>query len=266
MRMIIVLMENRSYYNKQHRVCICSQSQQKMLRVSELAVSYRDTVAIKGVSFSVLPGQLIGLFGPNGAGKSTLVKGILGLVPVATGKVDYCDRPLKNQLKKVAYVPQRNNVDWDYPVTVEKVVMMGRIAATGWLRRPSRNSREIVNSAMIRVGIEHLRKRPICDLSGGQQQRVFLARALAQQADLLFFDEPFNNVDAQTEEVIFEVFRELKQNQKTLLVISHDLGVSTSNYDSLLLLNQQLIASGDRDMVLTQDNIQKAYGRCLNCS
>ena len=191
-----------------------------MLKVSELAVSYRDTVAIKGVSFSASPGQLIGLFGPNGAGKSTLFKGILGLVPTIGGQVNYCDRPLKKQLRKVAYVPQRNQVDWDYPITVEKVVMMGRIAATGWLRKPSRNSREIVNSALVRVGIEHIRKRPICDLSGGQQQRVFLARAIARQADLLFFDEPFNNVDAHTEEIIFDVFKELKQEQKTLLVIS----------------------------------------------
>lgn len=238
-----------------------------MLEVSDLAVSYRDTSAVQGVSFRLYPGQVVGLFGPNGGGKSTLVKGILGLVPTTRGKVCYCAQPLKNQLKKVAYVPQRSKIDWDYPVTVEKVVMMGRITATGWLRRPSRNSQEIVNSAMERVGISKLRKRAICDLSGGQQQRVFIARAIAQQADLLFFDEPFNNIDAQTEAIIFDVFSELKQQNKTLLVISHDLGDSSSNYDRLLLLNQQLVASGDREEVLTKDNLQKAYGNreCPNC-
>jgi manganese/iron transport system ATP-binding protein len=236
----------------------------KMLEVCDLAVSYRDTWAINGVSFCLQPGQLTGLFGPNGAGKSTLIKGILGLIPVAQGIIRYDSQPLKQHLKKVAYVPQRNKIDWDYPVTVEKVVMMGRIPATGWFRKPSRNSHEIVNHALERVGMMQFRKHQIRELSGGQQQRVFLARAIAQQADLFFFDEPFNNIDCRTEEIIFDVFQDLKQQQKTVLVISHDLGETSANYDQLLLLNQKIIAVGNHQQVLTNQNIQKAYGKMVN--
>jgi manganese/iron transport system ATP-binding protein len=234
-----------------------------MLEVCDLGVSYRNTWAINGVSFCLQPGQLTGLFGPNGAGKSTLIKGILGLIPVARGIVRYNSQPLKQQLKKVAYVPQRNKIDWDYPITVEKVVMMGRITATGWFKKPSHNSRVIVNHALERVNMMQFRQHQIRELSGGQQQRVFLARAIAQQADLFFFDEPFNNIDCRTEAIIFEVFQELKQQQKTLLVISHDLGETLDYYDRLLLLNQKLIAAGNRQQVLTNQNIQQAYGKII---
>jgi manganese/iron transport system ATP-binding protein len=235
-----------------------------MLEVCDLGVNYRNTRAINDVSFCLQPGQLTGLFGPNGAGKSTLIKGILGLIPIAQGIVRYNCLPLKQQLKKVAYVPQRNKIDWDYPITVEKVVMMGRIPATGWFRKPSRNSRAIVTHALERVGMMQFRQHQIRELSGGQQQRVFLARAIVQQADLFFFDEPFNNIDCRTEAIIFEVFQELKQQQKTLLVISHDLGETLNHYDRLLLLNQKLIAAGNRQQVLTNQNIQQAYGKVVS--
>ena len=231
-----------------------------MLEVCDLAVNYRNTWAINNVSFCLQPGQLTGLFGPNGAGKSTLIQGILGLIPIAHGKIRYGSQPLKNQLKKVAYVPQRNKIDWDYPVTVEKVVMMGRIPATGWFNKFSRYSRTVVDRALAQVEMSKFRKHQIRELSGGQQQRVFLARAIAQEADLLFFDEPFNNVDCKTEKIIFQVFQELKQQQKTLLVISHDLGDTINNYDQLILLNQKLIAAGQRQQVLTHQNIQQTYG------
>ena len=236
-----------------------------MLEVCDLAVSYRNTRAIDSVSFCLPPGKITGLFGPNGAGKSTLIKGILGLIPVAKGIIRYQSRPLKRQLKKVAYVPQRNQIDWDYPITVEKVVMMGRIPATGWFKKPNRQDREIVDGALARVGMSKFRQHQIRELSGGQQQRVFLARAIAQKADLFFFDEPFNNIDCQTEEIIFEVFQELKQQQKTILVISHDLGATIANYDQLLLLNQKLIAVGNRQTVLTDYNIQQTYGKLVSC-
>ena len=238
-----------------------------MLEVYDLAVHYRNHWAINDVSFCLQPGQVIGLLGPNGAGKSTLVKAILGLTPVARGAVKFASRPLKHQLKRVAYVPQRTQIDWDYPITVEKVVMMGRIPATGWFRKPSRNSQNIVRNALEKVGMWQYRQRQIRDLSGGQQQRVFLARAIAQQADLLFFDEPFNNIDRQTEEIIFTVFAELKQQNKTLLVISHDLGLTLDNYDQFLLLNQHIIATGSKQEVLTKENLQRAYGSKINvCS
>ena len=234
-----------------------------MLEVYDLAVNYRNTRAVNDVSFCLEPGKLTGLFGPNGAGKSTLIKGILGLIPIAKGAIKYGSLPLKRQLKKVAYVPQRNKIDWDYPVTVEKVVMMGRIPMTGWFRKPNRHSRLIVKDALARVGMSEYRKHQIRELSGGQQQRVFLARAISQEADLFFFDEPFNNIDCQTEEIIFQVFQELKQQQKTLLVISHDLGETIVNYDRLLLLNQRLIAAGNRQQVLTSQNIQQTYGKLV---
>ena len=185
-----------------------------MLEVCNLSVNYRHNWAIEDVSFELRPGQVTGLFGPNGAGKSTVVKAILGLIPIARGVVKLGSRPVKKQLKRVAYVPQRSQIDWDYPITVQKVAMMGRIPATGWFRKPSRKSESIVRDALQRVGMWQYRQRQISDLSGGQQQRVFLARAIAQQADILFLDEPFNNVDSQTEAIIFEVFAELKAQQK----------------------------------------------------
>ncbi|NES22123.1 MAG: metal ABC transporter ATP-binding protein [Symploca sp. SIO3E6] len=235
-----------------------------MLEVRELGVCYRDNWAISDISFSLKLGQLTSLLGPNGAGKSTMVKAMLGLVPTAKGVVMFGSRPLKHQLRRVAYVPQRSQIDWDYPITVWNVVMMGRTVHTGWLRKPNRQSTEIVEDALDRVGMLEYRHRQIGQLSGGQQQRVFVARALAQQAELLFFDEPFTGIDKKAEEIIFEVFAELKLQNKTLLVISHDLGATLEHYDQLLLLNKQLIASGTKKEVLTSTNISKAYGQGLS--
>ncbi|HIK30483.1 MAG TPA: metal ABC transporter ATP-binding protein [Oscillatoriales cyanobacterium M59_W2019_021] len=234
-----------------------------MLEVRNLAVSYRETEAVRNVSFCLQPGEVTALLGPNGAGKSTLVQGILGLIPIDRGSVKWQHRSLKDQLKKIAYVPQRTQIDWDYPITVQNVVMMGRIRATGWFRSPSRRSREIVNTALQRVEMWEYRQRQIRELSGGQQQRVFLARALAQEADLFFFDEPFAGVDRKTEEILFNVFDELKEKGKTILVISHDLGETLDRYDRLLLLDKELIASGSKQEVITAENLRKVYGRHL---
>jgi len=235
-----------------------------MLEVQDLAVNYRGVCALESVSFRLSPGQMVGVIGPNGAGKSTLVKAILGLVPTVSGVVKFRSRLLKQQLQTVAYVPQRTQIDWDYPVTVWNAVMMARTRHTGWLRKPSRQSQEIVAAALQRVGMLELRYRQIGELSGGQQQRVFLARSLAQEAELFFFDEPFVGIDKKTEAIIFNIFAELKSTGKTLLVISHDLGESLSQYDHFLLLNKQLIAVGSRQEVFTTDNIQEAYGYSLS--
>lgn len=231
-----------------------------MLEVKHLAVHFRGITALEDVSFSSLPGQMVGVIGPNGAGKSTMVKAILGLVPSTKGVVKFRNRALKHQLNSVAYVPQRCQVDWDYPITVWNVVMMARTVSTGWFRKPSRLSQEIVESALVRVGMWELRSRSIGELSGGQQQRVFLARALAQNADLLFFDEPFVGIDKKTETVMFEVFSELKSQGKILLLITHDLGATLSECDQLMLLNKKIIATGSLYEVMTADNIQRAYG------
>ena len=235
-----------------------------MLEVQDLSVNYRGISALNNINFHLESGQLTGVFGPNGAGKSTMVKAMLGLIPACRGKVKYDGRLLKEQLGRVAYVPQRSQIDWDYPITVWNAVMMARTVHTGWFRSPSRQSQQLVKEALLRVGMWDLRDRQIGELSGGQQQRIFLARAIGQQADLFFFDEPFNAIDQATEEIIFDIFTELKAENKTLLVISHDLGETLKQYDNLLLLNKQLIAIGSRREVLTAANIQKAYGYDLS--
>lgn len=234
-----------------------------MLEVQKLGVNYRGWRGLDSVSFQVQAGQLVGVIGPNGAGKSTMFKAMLGLIPRSQGIVQYCTCPLHRQLERVAYVPQRSQIDWDFPITVWNVVMMARTRQLGWFRRPGRMTRNQVQTALERVEIDHLRDRRISDLSGGQQQRVFLARALAQQADLFFFDEPFTGVDANTEAIMLAVFAELRQAGKILLISSHDWGRSLSQLDRLLLLNQRLIADGAPTQVMTPENLQQAYGTSL---
>ena len=231
-----------------------------MLEVQHLAVNYRGVSAVEDISFRLEPGQIVGVIGPNGAGKSTMVKAILGLVPAASGVVKFRSRSIQQQLQAVAYVPQRSQIDWDYPVTVWNVVMMARTRHIGWLRQPSRQSQEVVAAALRRVGIWELRYRQIGELSGGQQQRVFLARSLAQEPELFFFDEPFVGIDKKTEAIVFEVFAELKSQGKTLLIITHDISGTLTQCDRLLLLNRQLIANGSLKEVITTNNIQRAYG------
>lgn len=231
-----------------------------MLEVSNLVVSCRGNCLLRGINFTIAPGQVVGVLGPNGAGKTTLLKAMLGLITPTHGQVLLDQRPLHRQRHRVAYMPQRSQIDWDYPVTVWTTALMARTAATGWFREPDQSSRELVKTALQRVEMWEFRHRQLGELSGGQQQRVFLARALAQQADVLLFDEPFTGVDKKTEAILFEVFQELKAAGKMLLVISHDLGETLLQYDRLLLLNKYLIASGTRHEVLTVSNIQQAYG------
>ena len=234
-----------------------------MLTVKNLSVNYHGVCALCDINFSIAPGSLVGILGPNGAGKSTLVKAMLGLVKSKQGHIQYNDRPLHHQLHQIAYVPQRSQIDWDYPVTVEQVVMMARTIPTGWGRSPSRQSRLLVQESLERVGMVEYRHRQIGELSGGQQQRVFLARSLATQADLLFFDEPFAGIDRQTEEIMFSILSELQLAGKTILVVSHDLGESLKNYGYLLMLNKELVAIGKRQEVLNKTNIHNCYGHHL---
>ncbi|KGF72620.1 manganese ABC transporter ATP-binding protein [Neosynechococcus sphagnicola sy1] len=237
-----------------------------MLEVRQLAVNYRGICGLEAVNFSVQPGQLVGVIGPNGAGKSTLLKAMLGLVPTVSGGVDFRSQPLQQQRYRVAYVPQRSQIDWDYPVTVRNVAMMGRTRHLGWLGTPGQGTHAIVQSALERVGIWDLRDRRIGELSGGQQQRVFLGRALTQKADLLLFDEPFTGVDQTTEAVILEIYAELRAEGKILLVSSHNWGQTLTQLDRLLLLNRSLIADGTPQEVMTAENLQRAYGSRLGQS
>jgi manganese/iron transport system ATP-binding protein len=235
-------------------------SSSPLLTIQNLSVRYRTLEALKDISFTVQPGRLVGIFGPNGAGKSTLVKAMLGLIPKVSGQVAYRGQPLSEQLDQVSYVPQRSQIDWTYPATVWDVVMMGRVKKTGWFNRFSSISRRVAIEALERVGMDAFKDRPIGELSGGQQQRVFLARSLAQQANVFCFDEPFVGIDQKTQRIIFEVFAELTQTGKIVLVVNHDLGESIAHFDELILLNQTLVASGARQEVLTQENLQQAYG------
>jgi manganese/iron transport system ATP-binding protein len=230
------------------------------INITNLGVYYRSHEALRDVSCTIKPGRLTGIYGPNGAGKSTLMKAMLGLIPETHGKVLYQSKPLSQQLERVAYVPQRSQIDWSYPATVWDAVMMGRVKKTGWLRQFSAVSRQVAKSALERVGMSEFADRPIGQLSGGQQQRVFLARALAQEAEIFCFDEPFVGIDQKTQSVIFDVFHELAAQSKIVLVVNHDLGASITNFDDLILLNQELIAAGSRQDVMTEDNLYRAYG------
>lgn len=231
-----------------------------MLEVQHLAVNYRGVIALEDISFCLESGQIVGMIGPNGAGKSSLIKAILGLIPVEQGIVKFRSQALSRQLAKVAYIPQRAQIDWDYPITVQNVVMMARIHHRRLFGSFSHKSKIIVKNALERVGMWALRHRPIGELSGGQQQRVFLAQALAQEAELFLFDEPFMGIDKKTEAMIFEVFDELKSEGKILLVVGHELREASREYDQFLLINRKLIANGSRSEVITPENLQRAYG------
>ncbi|WP_017326416.1 metal ABC transporter ATP-binding protein [Synechococcus sp. PCC 7336] len=234
-----------------------------MLEIQSLSVNYRGVLALENICATLPAGELIGAIGPNGAGKSTLLKAMLGLVPANAGQVLLNGRPLARQRRQVAYVPQRSQIDWDYPTSAWSVVMMARTTAIGWLRWADRQQRQIVREALERVEMWDLRHRQIGELSGGQQQRIFLARALAQQADLFLMDEPLTGVDKRSERIIFDLLDELREQGKTIIVCSHEWGEALSRYDRLLLLNRRLLANDEPQMVMTLDNIRQAFGSAM---
>lgn len=231
-----------------------------VLDVHDLTVAYREKPVIWHVDFAIEGPSLVGIVGPNGAGKSTLLKAILGLLSVSSGRVEFFGRSLAKERLRVGYVPQRESVDWDFPIQVLDVVMMGTYGRLGWFRRPGRFERSLALECLERMGLSGLENRQIGQLSGGQQQRVFLARALAQKADLYFMDEPMAGVDAATEQAIFIVLEELRKQGKTVLVVHHDLRSVPDHFDQLLLINQRLVASGPTSEVFTQELLQKTYG------
>lgn len=230
------------------------------LKVDNLTVAYQKKPVLRSVSFDVPSGKLIGVLGPNGAGKSTLLKAVLGLLPKVEGDVSIYGRPYQEQRKIVGYVPQRESVDWDFPTNALDVVMMGRYGHLGWFRRPGLKEREIAMECLTKVGMADFAGRQISQLSGGQQQRVFLARALAQNAQLYFMDEPFAGVDATTEKAIITLLHELKEQGKTVLVVHHDLSTVKEYFDHVLLLNGELVAVGPTEETFTSDNLRKTYG------
>lgn len=229
------------------------------IAIHGLTVSYGKKPVLRAVNLQIPRGTLTGIIGPNGAGKSTLLKAMLGLITPDGGRIEVDGRPINGARHRVAYVPQTESVDWDFPVSVADVVLMGRYGKLGWFGRPSRADRAAATSALELVGMSDLADRHIRQLSGGQQQRVFLARALCQEADILLLDEPFAGVDAATEQAIFRLIDRLKHDGRTLLVVNHDLSI-LSRFDFVLLLNQRVIAYGPTETVVTEENLRRTYG------
>lgn len=234
------------------------------VEVHNLTVSYNNKPVLWDVDFSLPPASLLAVVGPNGAGKSTLIKAVMGLVEPVSGHSLIYGKPLRQMRRRIAYVPQRETVDWNFPVSVFDVVLMGRYAHLRLFQRPKKQDKEIARDALSKVGLTDFADRQIAQLSGGQQQRVFLARALAQQADIYFMDEPFAGIDASTEERILELLRELRNEGKTVVVVHHDLQTVSEYFEWVMLLNTRLLALGATESTLTAENLQKAYGGRLN--
>lgn len=230
------------------------------LSIKNLTVSYHNQPVLWDIDLDIPAGVMAGIVGPNGAGKSTLIKSLLGLVPSLSGEVMVHGRPYATQRKRVGYVPQHSSADWDFPTTALDVVTMGLYGRLGWLKRPGRKERHEAQEALEMVGMSALAERQISQLSGGQQQRVFLARALVQQADVYFLDEPMAGVDATTERAIIDILRRLRDAGKTLIVVHHDLQTVRTYFDWLLLLNVRVIASGKAEEVFKIDHLRQAYG------
>ena len=226
----------------------------------DLTVAYRDKPVLWDIDLTIPQGHLVAIIGPNGAGKSTLIKSMLGLVPAAAGSVTFYGKPYAEQRQLIGYVPQRGSVDWDFPTDALDVVMMGRYGKLGWLRRPGRQDRQIALQCLDQVGMADYANRQISQLSGGQQQRVFLARALAQDAQIYFMDEPFAGVDATTERAIVALLLELRKAGKTVVVVHHDLETAPDYFDWVVLLNVRLLAAGPMPEVFTVENLQRTYG------
>lgn len=231
-----------------------------VLYVESLSSAYRKNTVLKDVTFSVQQGSLTGIVGPNGAGKSTLIKTLLELHPRLTGSVSFFGSSLKKEKARVGYVPQRGSVDWDFPTNALDVVMMGLYGQIGWFKIPSKADKQKALDALHKVGMEEYAERQISQLSGGQQQRVFLARALIQDADLYFMDEPLAGVDAATERAIMSILKALKNEGKTVMVVHHDLQTVEDYFDHVLFLNQTVVAHGETTSTFSMENISNAYG------
>ncbi len=230
------------------------------VEVHDLTVAYHRKPVLWDVDVSLPERRLIAIVGPNGAGKSTLIKAVLGLVPLASGEISIFGKPLKAARPLIGYVPQRETVDWDFPVDALDVVLMGRYGRLGWIRRPGKADRAIAMESLEKVGMADFAARQISQLSGGQQQRVFLARALAQDAQLYFMDEPFAGVDASTEKAIVEVLRGLRSAGRTVVAVHHDLQTVPEYFDHVVLLNMRLVAAGPIESTFTTKNLQQTYG------
>jgi manganese/zinc/iron transport system ATP- binding protein len=231
------------------------------VQVSQLSVNYDKTPVLWDISFEVPTGTLVGVIGPNGAGKSTFIKAAMGLLKPISGKIEFFGKPLKAQPNKVAYVPQRETVDWDFPITVRNLVLMGRYGKLGLFRWPRKADWSAADHYLEMVGMKEYADRQISQLSGGQQQRVFIARALLQEADIYFLDEPFSGIDLASEKVIVNILKKLRDMGKTVFVVHHDLNSVENYFDWIVLLNMRLVASGPMTEVFTPELLNTTYGK-----
>ena len=230
------------------------------IEVDDLTVAYHQKPVLWDIDLKIPHGVLMAIVGPNGAGKSTLIKSIMNLVDPLAGTIRINGEPYENQKKKIAYVPQRGSVDWDFPTKVLDVVMMGTYGKLGWIKRPGKKEKDQAIDALRKLEMLDFKDRQISQLSGGQQQRVFLARALVQDADIYFMDEPFQGVDATTEVAIIKLLKELKEQGKTVIVVHHDLDTVPEYFNWVLLLNVKVLACGPMETTFTTENLKKAYG------
>lgn len=229
------------------------------VKVEDLTIAYYSKPVVWDVDLNIKKGKLTAILGPNGAGKSTLLKAMLNLIPISSGKILFFDKTYKEFRKNISYVPQSESVDWDFPTDVLDVVMMGTYGKLGWIKRAGKKEKELSLEALKKLGMEEYVDRQISDLSGGQQQRVFLSRALVQDSEIYFLDEPLKGVDAKTEKEIMKILKELRDSGKTIVVVHHDLRTVEEYFDDVVLLNKLVVASGSVKDVFTEENINKAY-------
>lgn len=234
------------------------------LFVENLSVHYGQTPALWDITLEIPEGKLVGIVGPNGAGKSTLLKSILQLIPVSSGHVRFFGHTLKKARGQVAYVPQKESVDWDFPITVQELILMGRYGHLKVMQRPRNCDYEKGEELLNIVGLTNEKNRQISELSGGQQQRAFFARALMQEASIYFMDEPFVGIDQTTEQVLLSILDSMKKSKKTVFVVHHDLNTIRTHFDYAILLNMHLIKAGPIDEVFTKENLKRAYGQQYN--
>lgn len=242
------------------------QTEKCILHIKDLTVSYANSkVVLEKVSFDLPSYKIIGIIGPNGAGKSTLLKAVMGLIPYQKGIIKLFGSYIHEVRRRISYVPQKESVDWDFPASVFDIALLGRYNRLGFFERPNKRDKAIAMQCLEELGIAHLANRQIGALSGGQQQRVFLARALAQDAELYFMDEPFTGIDVTTEKIIITLFKNMVAAGKTIVVVHHDLGSVDTYFDWLVLLNHKLIAVGDTKEVFTAGLLETTYGSRFSC-
>lgn len=238
-----------------------SSKKKPAVQAYQLSVNYDKTPVLWDLSFEIPQGKIVGIIGPNGAGKSTFIKAAMGLLKPISGKVEFFGEPLKEHQNKVAYVPQRETVDWDFPITVRNLVLMGRYGRLGLFRWPRKADWAAADHYLEMVGMSDYANRQISQLSGGQQQRVFIARALLQEADIYFLDEPFSGIDLASEKVIIGILKKLRDMGKTVFVVHHDLNSVEGYFDWVILLNMRLVACGPIEEVFTPEQLNITYGK-----